>query len=183
MNNMMFAEAVSESSGGLSALGINLQSFLFQLITFVLVLLILKKFAYGRVMSTLEARRQAIIDSTEDAEAARQKLENSEKEARKILDKTRCEADDIIERARSESEQIVRSAEEKAKSKVELIQKNAERDLVQEVEKARSQLKKETLSLVALSVEKLLSGSMTQKIDDQLIENALKEAERATNAA
>ena len=49
------------ASGGLGALGINLQGFLFQMITFVMDLILIRKYVYGRLIDTLETRRKAVI--------------------------------------------------------------------------------------------------------------------------
>ena len=60
-------EHVEEASGGISALGLNAKAFLFQLITFVIVLVLLRKYVYGKLVDTLKARRIALIYSLEAA--------------------------------------------------------------------------------------------------------------------
>ncbi len=61
---------IGAESSGLGALGLNVESFVFQLITFVVVLLILRKYVYSRLVNTLESRRTAVIESLEDAKKA-----------------------------------------------------------------------------------------------------------------
>ena len=58
-------------SSGISSLGINLKGFLFQLITFVIVLLILRRYVFPKLVATLEARRSALEQSLAQAPPAR----------------------------------------------------------------------------------------------------------------
>jgi F0F1-type ATP synthase membrane subunit b/b' len=53
--NTQFAES---SSGGISSLGLNVKSFVFQLITFLIVLAILRRWVFPKLVATLEERRK-----------------------------------------------------------------------------------------------------------------------------
>ena len=83
-----FGAEAAASGGGLSMLGINLQGFLFQLITFVLVLLLLNKYVYKQLVETLETRRKAVIGSLDDAKKAADALEKTNKNAVINIDQT-----------------------------------------------------------------------------------------------
>lgn len=175
MNSLhTFAEAAS--GGGLSALGLNLQSFVFQLITFVIVLAILRKFVYGRLVATLEARRAAVIESLDNAKDAAEAMRKANIETARLIAEARAEAEGIIALAHKESSVMLEAAETKAQQRAEHIVDAAEKRLAQDVEAARETLKKETLSLVALATEKVLGSAVTERIDAALIERSLKEA-------
>lgn len=166
----------SEQAGGLGALGLNVQSFVFQLFTFVIVLLVLRKFVYGRLVETLEARRQAVEDSLDKATAAAKELEQTEAKVSEMIDKARSEAQDIVALAHKEATVMVEEAEAKATKKAEHLVAQAESRLKQDVEAARTELRHETANLVALATEKVLRTKVDSKADKELIVQAIKEA-------
>ena len=72
LNNMSLDFA--QASGGIGAFNLNLKSFLFQLITFALVLLVLKRWVLPPLMKTMENRRLALEQSLADAKATEEAL-------------------------------------------------------------------------------------------------------------
>lgn len=170
--------AAEQATGGISALGLNVQSFVFQLITFVAVLLLLRKYVYGRLVETLEARRQAVEDSLDKATAATKELEETEVKVGKLLDEARAEAADIVALAHKEATVMIEEAEVKASKKAEHLIAGAEARLKQDIESARDELRREAAGLVALATEKVLRQKVDAKADKDLIVAALKEAEK-----
>lgn len=166
----------SEQAGGLSALGLNVQSFVFQLITFVAVLVLLRKYVYGRLVDTLEARRQAVEDSLDKATAAAKELEQTEAKVAQLLEEARGEAQDIVTLAHKEATTMVEEAEVKAAKKAEHMIAQAESRLKQDIAAARDELRHEAAGLVALATEKVLRQKVDGKADKDLIVAALKEA-------
>jgi F-type H+-transporting ATPase subunit b len=176
MNNITYFAQEAAASGGLGALGLNVQSFVFQLITFLLVLIILRKFVYGKLVDTLEKRRQAVIDSLQAAEQSAKDLEQAEEKVAKLLDEARQEARGIVEIAHKEATSMIEDAETKAAKKAEHLIAQAESRMENEVAAAREQLRRDTAELVALATEKVLGEKIDAKKDAKLIETAIKEA-------
>lgn len=176
MNNITYFAQEAAASGGIGALGLNLQSFLFQLITFVLVLVILRKFVYGKLIDTLEARRQAVVDSLKAAEQSAKDLEQTEEKVSALLEEARAEARGIVETAHKESNAMIEDAEGKAVKKAEHIIATAESRMQHEVASAREALRAETAQLVASATEKILREKVDAKTDAKLIKAAIEEA-------
>lgn len=168
--------ATEESAGGISALGLNWKAFLFQLITFVIVLLILKKFAFGKILDTLENRRQAVEKSIEHAAETEQKLQKAEQNIQAMMTEARKEADAVIDNGHKEAAQLVEIAETKAIQRAEHIVTEAKNQMDVEVAKVREELKSETAKLVALATEKIIGEKLDAKSDEKLIAKALSEA-------
>lgn len=169
--------AVVEQTGGLSALGLNWQAFLFQLITFVIVLVILRKFVLGKLVATLEDRRKKVEQSLEQATQAEKKLQTAQAEVEKLLSTARTEADGILADTHKEAAVMLEAAEAKAAKRAEHIVHEAKAQLQVETQKARQALKAETAQLVALATEQLLQEKMDTTRDAALITKALKQAE------
>ena len=73
-----FAE-VSSSESGIGAFNINLKSFIFQLVTFVIVLLVFKRWVLPPLIKTLEDRRQTLEKSLTQAKETEEALARAEK--------------------------------------------------------------------------------------------------------
>ncbi|HDZ59768.1 MAG TPA: ATP synthase F0 subunit B [Actinobacteria bacterium] len=69
------------------------------LITFVVLLLVLKKFAFGPIQNMIDNRRNAIAESIEAAENTRREAERLLAEYRESIANAKREAEEIIERA------------------------------------------------------------------------------------
>ncbi len=165
----------AESAGGLGVLGINIQSFVFQLITFVLVLILLRKYVYQKLVDTLESRRDAVLESLDNAKLAAIELEKMNEKTAKLLNLAKSEAADIVALAHKEASQSVEDAELKAKKRANHLIETAESRLNQDVEKARVELRAEMLALVAQATETVLKTKLDSATDKKLIASALKE--------
>lgn len=167
------ATHAAESAGGLAALGINWQGFLFQLITFVIVFLILRQFVLKKVFVVLENRRKAVDDSLKHAAQTEQKLKSVEADITTMLGEARKQADDIIAASHKESASMVEAAEAKAVKRAEHIVFEARAQLTNDIAQARADLKVETAQLVAVATEKIIGEKLDAKKDATLIERAL----------
>lgn len=167
----------AESSGsGLSALGVDGRAFLIQLITFVLVFWVLKRYAFAPILKVLQERRETIesgVKLGEEMQRERAKLDN---EIEKKLHEARQEADEIIAGANDTSRQAIREAEDKAREKAAGILESAEARIAQETARARKQLEKEVVGLISEATEAIIEEKVDAKKDAALIERALKES-------
>ncbi len=168
--------AAQENVGGIAALGLDLQGFLFQLISFTIILLLLRKFVYSKFIDTLESRRLAVIESLDNAKEAAKELEKANEKTADILQNAQKEANEIVTLARTEAANVVNEAEEKAKKRAEHLIEQAENRLQQDITKARDDMRGEIISLVMDATERVLQQKVDSKTDKQLIERAVKEA-------
>lgn len=170
-----------ESAGGIAALGLNWQSFLFQLITFVIVLLILRQFVFKKLIKTLDERRVAVESSLKHAEEAEGKLKKSEETIAGLLADGRKQADEVVAAAHKEAAQMVEEAEAKAAKRAEHIVTEAKAQMDIEVAKVRETLKTETVQLVAAATGQIIKEKLDPKKDAGLIADALKAAQGKAN--
>lgn len=173
----MSAEA-AESSSGISSLGINLKGFIFQLITFLIVLLILRRYVFPKLVATLEARRKALEQSLVQAKETEETLARAETKAEEILAKARVSADEAIAEAKKTAEGVIADAEGTAAERAAIIVKEAETHLEQERAKLRQQLRGELAELVADATEKIVREKLNPQRDKILIERAIAEVAR-----
>ncbi len=168
----------AEDSSGISSLGINLKGFIFQLITFLIVLLILRRWVFPKLVATLEKRRQTLEQSLIQAKQTEEALARAETKAEEILARARTQADEALAEARKTAEGIVADGETKSNERAALIVKEAEAHLAQEREQLRESLRAELADLVADATEKIIRVKLDDQADRALIEASLKELAR-----
>lgn len=171
-----FAEA--ESSGGLlGALGIDGRLFVTQLIAFLVLLAILRKWVFPPIIKAIDKRQETIDATLKEAAEAREALEKAEAKADALLADARKQADDIIGRSQEASAQAVAEAETKAKQRADQIVADARTQLDGDVKKARAALKKDAITLVAAATEQIVGEKVDGAKDRALIEKALSKGE------
>lgn len=168
----------AEEAGGLAALGLDVQSFLFQLITFVLLLLILRKWAFPVLVKTLEDRRIAVEKSIDQAKHTEAAMQDAEKKIASLLVEARDEAADLVAAGHREAAKMVEEAEAKAAKRAEHIAREAQTSMEHEISKAKAALQKETAELVAAATGVILKEKVDKSKNAELISKALKSSEK-----
>ncbi len=168
-----FAQA-SDSGSGLGAFQLNVKDFIIQLITFVLVFLILRRWVVPKLIETIDKRRDTLQLSLEHAKQAEEALVKAEARSEEILAKARALADEAIAEAKKAGARAVSAAEAAAETRATAIIKEAETQLAQERDKLRQELRGELAELVADATEKIIHEKLDAKHDMSLIERAIR---------
>jgi len=150
-----------DSSSGLGALGLDGRALIIQLITFVLALLILKRYAFKPISKVLNERRELIESGVKLGEEMQK-------------EKARTQADSIVAAAQDTARDSVREAETKAHEKADAIIKEAKQHTLQDVARARKQLEQELIGLISDATEAIIDEKIDAKKDAALIDKALK---------
>ncbi|HEV7454139.1 MAG TPA: hypothetical protein VGO07_02665, partial [Candidatus Saccharimonadales bacterium] len=108
-----------DSSSGIGALGVDGQAFLIQLITFVFVILVLRKWAVKPILKVLNERRETIEKGVKLGEQMQKDKAELETKVAEELHKARAAADKIIADAHQAGRQTVQEAEDAARAKAE----------------------------------------------------------------
>jgi len=176
---MMHAMVATTSSPGLlQALGLNWQLFIEQGLAFVVLVWVLRKFVYPTLIKSIDERRNQIEAGLQEAKQSQEALEKAEVKIEKLLADARKEADEVIARSHQEATTMIADAEAKAKVRGEQIVKDAHAQLDADITKARTMLKTETVKLVALATEQIISEKLDEHKDARLIKTALDEERR-----
>ena len=158
----------------LANLGIDWKLFLAQAVNFLILLFILRRYAYKPMLDFLEKRTERIDKGLKDAEAAQKKLSEMEKKEKETLAQARNEARAIIAAAEENAKKrdAERLAETEAKTK--RFVEDARQKIEEEKEKVMGEVKSEIAEIVTLSVDKLLREKVDAKKDEKIIETRVK---------
>jgi F-type H+-transporting ATPase subunit b len=146
-----------------------------ELVTFLIMLAILARYVYPRIVTLAEARQRQIAEQLKEAEEARAAAEQRLKEAEEKLNDARKTAQGVIDAAAKSSEQLRQEmrqkAEEESKRTVEAARKEIEAERDQAVRSVRS----EVANLVVAATEKVIGETLDDDRHRQLIDKAIKE--------
>lgn len=145
-----------------------------QLVNFIIVLLVLYKFAYKPILKVLNDRTDKIEKGIKDAENAEVRLTEMEKKEKEVLLKAKEEAQKIIQQAEKTAITNVEELEIKAKKQSEKTLEEAKKQIEQEKNKAVKEAKSEIAELVMSATEKIIGEKMDSTKDKELIEKAIK---------
>ena len=149
--------------------------FLWTILTFLVLLGLLAKFAWKPLLAVLDQRQEMIRQSLDDAEKAKQELEELQQKSKEILSEARAEAQSIVSKSRTEAERLKAEIKEKAKAQADSILRNAEKQIQLETEKAISQIRSDVADLSHLVASKLIGRNLSKEDDEALIEESLKQ--------
>lgn len=161
------------------ALGIDWRMLLLQIIAFVVLLWILNKFVYPHLLKAIDDREKAISESVAAAENAEKEAEKTQDKIDALFKEARTESALILDSAQKEASSLIKDAEDRAKKRSEQIVSDAKSQIDRDIEKARQQLRDETVELVALATEKIVRKKVDAEHDASLISGAIKEAREA----
>lgn len=168
-----FATETAEASG-LGALGVSPKAFLIQLLTFIFVFLLLKKFAFDRIGKTLELRRKTIDDGVRLGQKLEKEREKLDDEVAEVMRQARHDADKIIATAHKEAREIMREADKSGQKKAEAMIADAHERIEEDKKQAKKQLEKDIVGLVSEATETIVHEKVDAKKDAELIDKALR---------
>ena len=151
--------------------------YIWTILTFLVLLALLAKFAWRPLLAALEARQESIRKSLDDARQARQELERLHAESQKILAQARADADTILSETRSDANRFRDEMKGKAQAEAAAIVKNAEKQIEQETARALQQIRTEAVDISVAIASKLLQRNVSREDNDRLIEDTFRQIE------
>lgn len=138
---------------------------------FLILLLILRKFAWPSILSAVHARNESIRKALQSAEKARAEMAKLQADNEKVLAEAKAERDAIMKEARDVKDKIITEAKEKASEEATKLLKNVRETIQNEKAAAITEMKQQ---MVVLSVE-IAEKILRQKLDSNKEQKVLIE--------
>jgi len=148
--------------------------FIWTILTFLVLLFLLSKLAWRPLLQALDKRQQAIRQSLDDAQAAKEELSRLHQESAQIIRQARVDAEAIIAQSRTDAGRLREEMRQKAKTEADGIVRTAERQIQLETARALQQIRSEAVDLSVSIASKLLQRNLTKEDNERLIAEALK---------
>jgi F-type H+-transporting ATPase subunit b len=149
--------------------------YIWTILTFLVLVALLARFAWRPLLEALERRQAAIRQSLDDARQAKQELERVHAESQRILAEARTKADDIMTATREDAYRFRDELKDKARADAAALVQAAERQIQQEVVRARQQIRRDAVDISVEIASKLLRRNISAADNQQLIEDTLRQ--------
>ena len=156
----------------------DLQQIISQALSFLLLLWVLKRFAWRPLLGILDARRAHIERELREAAQRQEELVRLQQEYGEKLAQIHDEARRKIQEAILQSKRISMEIQEQARAQGAAILAKAKETVELELAKAKVMLRDEVADMTLEAVERLLRQKLDPKTDKVLIEHILDELER-----
>lgn len=181
--NLTILAATAPATGGIvdmvketaDTFGWNLGLFLSQVISFVVVALLLRQFAYKPILKVLHERRDRIAEGLRNADKIKQQLAEAEQRHAEILAEANAEAQRMIDEARESAGHVAERREQEAIASAEQIMAKAREASALEHERTMSELKRELGRLVVDTTAKVTGKVLTSDDQRRLQEEAMRQ--------
>ncbi len=151
--------------------------FFWQIILFIVLLLVLRKYAWKPILNAVNDREEGIKNALAEADKARQEMQNINADNERILKEARTERDGMLKEAREIKNNLIEEAKEEAKTQANKLIEQAKTSIQSEKLAAISDLKNQVAELSMNIAEKVVKDELSNK-DKQLklVAQMLKEA-------
>lgn len=166
------------AEGGLAGVagtfGVRGDLFAAQLVNFLLVLVVLWRFAYKPIMQKLEEREQKIAESVKNAEEIAKRLQDADAEHARLVTAARAEAQAIVEKAVADTE--VRKGEmiEAAKREVERVIQKGKQQLEEERAAMLVAARRDLADIAVKAAAKILTEGLNEKKSQSMAEEMIR---------
>ncbi len=156
--------------------------FIWTIVTFLILLWLLTKFAWKPLLGMLRKREETIRQSLEDAEKARSELEQLQQKSETLIAEARAEARNIVAEGKAAGEQLKNETLENARQQSDILIKNAEKQIQAETEKAITEIKREVVDLSLEVASKLIRKNLSKADNQALIDETVSNVQKRNEA-
>jgi len=150
--------------------------FAWQTILFILLILLLRKFAWKPILNAVNEREDGIKDALAEADKARQEMLNIKSDNDKVLKEARAERDALLKEAREIKENMIAEAKEEAQAIADKSIEQTKIAIANEKAAAMTDIKNQMGELSVSIAEKVVKGELADKDKQlQLIEQLLND--------
>ena len=140
---------------------------------FVIVFVVLKKYAFGAIQKLIDERREQIRSSIEDAGNARDEARRLLEEHRQLIGQARSEAEQILAEARRTRESMERRMREETEQERQRRLEETRKEIAAETARALEQIRGEVAELTLEAASRVVGKTLDAERDHELIAEAI----------
>ncbi|MFN8258317.1 MAG: F0F1 ATP synthase subunit B [Bacteroidales bacterium] len=146
------------------------------LLTFLIVLFVLKKFAWKPILNSLKEREESIEEALEMAKKTKEEMAKLQADNELVLSEARKQREEMIKEARDIRQKLIDEAKEKAKEEGEKVIASARQAFENEKATAIEDLKKAVIEMSVQIAEKILKKKLEDpKLQQEYLDAYLKD--------
>lgn len=172
---VLFPRRLAAAEGEPGLFSLNLGLYIWTIVVFLVVLAVLRRFAWGPILGAVESREKSIQSAIDEAARLREEAMELLEEHRRQLADSRRQSQQILAEAREAGEQLRRQIEEKARSEGEAMISRARDEIEREKKAALDELRRESVELALAAAGRLVQQKLDAQADRAIIEAFLDE--------
>jgi len=158
----------------LKTFGVQPVLLLAQIVNFLIIFWLLKKFAYKPIFKVLEKRQKLIEDGVQNAQKSEEVLQRSLEKEKALLKKAQLDASQILSDTQKQAQEMLSLAEENTKKRVERMLEDGKKEIEEQTTIAQKQLAHQTARIAVEILEKSLLNVVDAKTQKEIVGNAIK---------
>lgn len=158
----------------LGKLGIDWKLLIAQAVNFLILLWVLRRYAYKPILSALETRTKKIEQGLKDAEASRARLDAAREEEKKLLSVAREEARAILAQAEASAKKRDAKMLDETKQKIDRMIAEADVHLAEQQSKLLREAKTEIVDTVLLATKQILGEKVDAGLNQEIVRQSLE---------
>ena len=147
-------------------------------LSFVILFLFLKKFAFPPILSALDEREKKIRSDIEESEKLKQDVEEIKLSLENKLKAAHEKAETIVQLAQDEAKKLQEKTVQETESKVKQVQREAEQEIESSRNKLLQEIRSYTAALTIASAEKFLKKSLDDSDKKRLADESIEQVAR-----
>lgn len=147
-------------------------------VIFGLLLIVLRRYAWGPITSAMEEREQTIDASIQRAEEALKEARQIQADNQRARREAEQEAQRILREAREEAEKLRSEEEAQTRERIRQMQEQAQAEIEREKQSALDDLRAEVADLAIQAAEKILGESLNEQRQRRLVDDFIDELPR-----
>ncbi|HLN06014.1 MAG TPA: F0F1 ATP synthase subunit B [Acidimicrobiales bacterium] len=144
------------------------------IVFFVIVFLVLKKYAFGAIQKLIDERREQIRRALEEADHARDEARRLLEEHRQLISQARSEAEQILTEARRTRESMEQRMREETEQDRQRRLEETRREIAAETARALEQIRNEVAELTLEATSVVVGRKLDDARDRELISEAIE---------
>jgi F-type H+-transporting ATPase subunit b len=145
------------------------------LITFVIVLVVLKRVAFSRIQGIIDARRERIREALDEADKARQEARELRELTKREREEAKADREQLLEESRRQAQALYEQARQRADEDLqERLEKNKQ-ELEAENRRVQEQIRRDVVELTLMAAEKVTGKALDADDQRRLIDETIDE--------
>jgi F-type H+-transporting ATPase subunit b len=157
--------------------GVNWISLVWYLVLFVLVMFLLRRYAFGPILGLIDERQRSINESLDDAEKAARSVKESQEKAEKILWDASAEAQEIIRNGEKVGRDLQDRARETARAEGDALIAKARTEIERERLAAIQDIRHQAVDLALVAASRVIETNLSSEQNQKLAEAAIMHAD------
>ena len=150
-------------------MSIDLNTLIWSIINFFVLLAILYKFLYKPILGMIDSRKEEVANNLSHADASRKEAEDMFADYKRQLSEATSEAAEILTKANKAAEEAKNALISQARDEAAAISVKAQQEIGREKEKALKEVRDEIAGLAVLAAGKVLEKSITKEDHEKLV--------------